>query len=275
MPKRKPAIVDPDAEVTVVAPAPIVLTAEQEREIIGLFAIEKPMAAIHVYIEITGADLAAARDAVLAIAEGKPVPDGWTPTELTLPPMTPEMQVVFPPEEGWESGKVVHLPKPSRPALSVAPAEPPKPPKPKVTKKEESRRFPLTDAEIEDRHALLCTETLADAAQELADKQIRAEITERRKARKARLQELAGEINNRATTRLVTVIYTTDYVAGTITEVVEGSGEVLAVKPLSGPEAQVPLFGSGTAAAPPADAPVPGAEADESPGEDTDPDDVN
>ena len=82
---------------------------------------------------------------------------------------------------------------------------------------------------------------MEDAKQELADKQIRAEITERRKARKARLQELAGEINNRATTRLVTVIYTIDYAAGILTETVDGTGEVLAVKPLSGPDVQVPL----------------------------------
>lgn len=280
MAKKKPAPVDPDAEI--VTPAPVTLTIDQERDIVGLFASGKPMAAIHTYIEITAADLAAAKDAVLALADGKPIPEGWAPPDLTLPPMTPEMQVVFPPEEGWQpGGEVIQLPK--RPALTVAPAEPPAPPKPKVTKKEESRRFPLSDAEIEDRHALLCTETLADAKQELADKQIRAEITERRKARKARLQELASEINDKATTRLVTVVYTIDYAAGTITETMKDTGAVLAVKPLSGPDAQVPLFGGDKPAAPAAEVTPPAddpdkpddvIEPDDDPGDDCDDEDV-
>lgn len=254
MAKKKPAPVDPDAEITPPAETPAnaalvapTLTPEQERDIIGFFASGKPMAAIMSYVEIAGVDLETAKVAVLDLTDGKGVPEGWSAPDLTLPPRTPEMDVVFPPEEGWGPGEgnVVHLPRPKRPALSVVPAEPPKPPKPpkdKVTRREESRRFPLTDAEIEDRHALLCTETLQDAKQELADKQIRAEITERRKARKARLQELAGEINDKATTRLVTVVYTTSYVHGTVTETVDVTGEVLAVKPLVGHDAQVPLF---------------------------------
>lgn len=228
-------VTDPDAEIT--APT---LTDDQRRNVIGWFSTGKPLAAIRLYRGIADCDLETAKQAVLAIAENQPTPEGWTPPEMEHPPLSPEEQVVFPADEGWppDGGNLVSLP---RPKLSVAPAEPPRPPPPKVTKKEESRRFPLTDEDIAERNALLCTETLEDAKQELADKQIRAEITERRKARKARLQELAGEINNRATTRLVTVIYTIDYAAGILTETVDGTGEVLAVKPLSGPDAQVPL----------------------------------
>jgi hypothetical protein len=213
------------------------------RDIIGLFASGKPVAAFRRYIEHTGCDLQAAKDAVLELADGQPVPEGWELPGVEVPPLSPEEQVVFPADEGWTPGEgnVVNLPKPKRPALTVAPAEPVRPPKDKVTKKEESRRFPLSDQEIEDRHALLCTETLQDAKQELTDKQIRAEITERRKARKARLQELAGEINDRATTRLVTVVTTISYERGLVTETVDGTGEVLTVKPLSGPDVQVPL----------------------------------
>ena len=238
-------VTDPDAE-----PSAPTLTDDQRRDVIGWWSTGKPMAAIRLYIEATGADLETAKQAVLAMAEDQPTPEGWTPPAMEHPPLSPEEQVVFQADEGWspDSGNLVSLPKPKRakpkrakPELSVAPAEPPRPPPPKVTKKEESRRFPLTDEDIAERNALLCTETLEDAKQELADKQIRAEITERRKARKARLQELAGEINNRATTRLVTVIYTIDYAAGILTETVDGTGEVLAVKPLSGPDAQVPL----------------------------------
>lgn len=259
MPKKKPAPVDPDAEITPPAETPAnaapvapTLTPEQERDIIGFFHSGKPMAAIMSYVEIAGVDLETAKVAVLDLTDGKGVPEGWSAPDLTLPPRTPEMDVVFPAAEGWEPGEgnIVHLPRPQRPVLSIAPAEPPapaKPPKDKVLKtQEESRRFPLSDAEIEAHHALLCTETLEDNRQELADKQIRSEITERKKARRARLQLLANEINDRATTRLVTVVYTACYAEGVVRETIKETGELLATKGLDGKDAQVPLFGGGS-----------------------------
>ena len=88
-------VTDPDAEIT--APT---LTDDQRRDVIGWWSTGKPMAAIRVYIEVTGADLETAKQAVLAIAEDQPTPEGWTPPEMEHPPLSPEEQVVFPADEG-------------------------------------------------------------------------------------------------------------------------------------------------------------------------------
>ena len=246
-------VTDPDAEIT--APT---LTDDQRRDVIGWWSTGKPMAAIRVYIEVTGADLETAKQAVLAIAEDQPTPEGWTPPEMEHPPLSPEEQVVFPADEGWspDSGNLVSLPKPKRakPELSVAPAVPAGPPADKVIKTaEERRRFPLSDEEVSARQDQLTMLTLDAEAMKLRHKQMRAEITEERKAHEARISAVVHEINDRAETRDVVVVYTACYADGVMRETMKDTGAVLAVKPLSGPDAQVPLFGGDKPAAPAAD----------------------
>ena len=239
--------IDPDAD-----PPAEAIPDHVRRDIIGLFASGKPVAAMRRYREHTDCDLATARDVVLEMAADQPIPEGWEPPGVDAPPLSPEEQVVFPPEEGWRDGdNVVSLPRPKRqrPELTIAPAPTGPPPDKVIKTSEESRRFPLSEEDLAARRDQLTMLTMDAEAMKLRHKMQRATITEERKAHEARISTVAHEINDKAETRDVTVVYTARYADGVVVETIKETGEVLGSKPLAGPDAQVPLFG-GAANAP-------------------------
>lgn len=241
-PAPSPApIVDPDADTTPASPA--ALTDEQTATVLGWWSVGKPMAAITLYQSVTGTDLTTARDAVVALAEAGPLPTDWTPPGEE-PETSLEAAVVFPASEGWTpepaaEGKVVHLRRP-KPEIVRTPAAPPTA---KVLEtKTERRKFPMTPDQLRAQSDQLAMLTVETEAMELRHKALRSEITEEKKAHRQRINEIAIEVNDKAITREVEVVYTAHYLTGELIETLKDTGEVLAVRPLSPAESQVPLF---------------------------------
>lgn len=244
-----PVVVDPDADT---APAPVeaspagaapVLTDDARATVLGWWSIGKPMAAIQVYQGITGADLTTARDAVVSLAEAWPLPTDWSPPG-DEPETSLEAAVVFPASEGWTpepaaEGKVVHLRRP-KPEIVRTPAAPPT--AKVLDTKTERRKFPMTPDQLRAHHEQLTMLTLESEQMDRRHKSARAEITEERKTHRARISEIAAEANDKAITREVEVVYTAHYLTGELVETIKDTGEVLAVRPLSPSESQVPLF---------------------------------
>ncbi len=266
-----PTVVDPDADTTPVEsseapPAAVALTDDARTVVLGWWSIGKPMAAIQVYQGLTGTDLTTARDAVVALAEVGPLPTDWTPPGEE-PATSLEAAVVFPASEGWTpepaaEGKVVHLRRP-KPEIVRTPAAPPT--AKVLDTKTERRKFPMTPDQLRAHHEQLTMLTLESEQMDRRHKAIRSEITEEKKSHRARISEIAAEANDKAITREVEVVYTAHYLTGELVETLRDTREVLAVRPLSPSESQVPLFGA--AKAPTKD------EADEA--HDESPDDVN
>lgn len=232
---------DPDAEITPdTTPS---LPDDVRATVLGWWSKDKPMAAIQVYQSATGADLATARDAVVALVGAGPLPTDWTPPGEE-PATTLEAAVVFPASEGWEpdaGGKVVTLPKRTKPEVVRTPAVP-------VTSKvletkKERRKFAMTADQLRAHHDQLTMLTLESELMDRRHKEQRAEITAEAKAHRARIAEIAAEANDKAITREVEVVYTAHYITGELIETDKDTGEVYGVRPLTPTEAQVQLFG--------------------------------